>query len=129
MKVIDNISELFGDDLKQSLEPNIKLKVAASCFSIYAFEALKDERDWDQFHNPKNLAMALSVEVSELVEIFQWLTAKQSEAIMQGDEATHVEEEMADILIYLLRIADKLNIDLDSAVSAKIIKNSKKYPL
>jgi NTP pyrophosphatase (non-canonical NTP hydrolase) len=88
-----------------------------------------DERDWDQFHNPKNLAMALSVEVSELVEIFQWLTAKQSEAIMQGDEATHVEEEMADILIYLLRIADKLNIDLDSAVSAKIIKNSKKYPL
>ncbi len=88
-----------------------------------------DERDWDQFHNPKNLAMALSVEVSELVEIFQWLTAKQSEAIMQSDEATHVEEEMADILIYLLRMADKLNIDLDSAVSAKIIKNSKKYPL
>jgi NTP pyrophosphatase (non-canonical NTP hydrolase) len=88
-----------------------------------------DDRDWDQFHNPKNLAMALSVEASELVEIFQWLTAKQSEAIMQSDEATHVEEEMADILIYLLRIADKLNIDLDSAVSAKIIKNSKKYPL
>ncbi len=88
-----------------------------------------DDRDWDQFHNPKNLAMALSVEASELVEIFQWLTAKQSEAIMQSDEATHVEEEMADILIYLLRMADKLNIDLDSAVSAKIIKNSKKYPL
>jgi NTP pyrophosphatase (non-canonical NTP hydrolase) len=88
-----------------------------------------DERDWDQFHNPKNLAMALSVEASELVEIFQWLTAKQSEAIMQGDEATHVEEEMADILIYLLRMADKLNINLDSAVSAKIIKNSKKHPL
>jgi NTP pyrophosphatase (non-canonical NTP hydrolase) len=88
-----------------------------------------DDRDWDQFHNPKNLAMALSVEASELVEIFQWLTAKQSEAVMQSDEATHVEEEMADILIYLLRMADKLNIDLDSAVSAKIIKNSKKYPL
>ena len=88
-----------------------------------------DERDWDQFHNPKNLAMALSVEASELVEIFQWLTAKQSEAIMQSDEATHVKEEIADILIYLLRMADKLNIDLDSAVSAKIIKNSKKYPL
>jgi len=88
-----------------------------------------DDRDWDQFHNPKNLAMALSVEASELVEIFQWLTAKQSEAIMQSDEATHVEEEMADILIYLLRMADKLNIDLDSAVSAKIIKNSKKHSI
>jgi len=73
--------------------------------------------------------MALSVEASELVEIFQWLTPDQAEAIMQGDEATHVEEEMADILIYLIRMADKLNIDLDSAVSAKIIKNSKKYPL
>jgi len=88
-----------------------------------------DDRDWDQFHNPKNLAMALSVEASELVEIFQWLTAKQSEAIMQSDEATHVEEEMADILIYLLRMADRLNIDLDSAVSAKIIKNSKKHSI
>jgi len=86
-----------------------------------------DERDWDQFHNPKNLAMALSVEASELVEIFQWLTAKQSESIMQSDEAIHVEEEMADILIYLIRMADKLDIDLDSAVSAKIIKNSKKH--
>ena len=88
-----------------------------------------DDRDWDQFHNPKNLAMALSVEASEIVEIFQWLTTKQSEAVMQSDEATHVEEEMADILIYLLRMADRLNIDLDSAVSAKIIKNSKKHSI
>ncbi len=87
-----------------------------------------DARDWEPFHNPKNLAMALSVEASELVEIFQWLTPEQSAAIMQSDERTHVEEEVADILIYLLRLADKLEIDLEQAVSDKIVKNGEKYP-
>lgn len=86
-----------------------------------------DERDWNQFHNPKNLVMALSVEASELVEIFQWLTLEQSEKIMESGESEHVKEEMADILIYLIRMADKLNIDLESSVSEKIIKNEKKY--
>lgn len=86
-----------------------------------------DERDWDQFHNPKNLAMALSVEASELVEIFQWLTAEQSAAIMQSSEAEHVGEEVADILIYLLRLADKLGIDLEQVVAEKIRKNGEKY--
>ena len=71
-----------------------------------------DERDWDQFHNPKNLAMALSVEASELVEIFQWLTPEQAESIMLSSERGHVKEEMADIMIYLIRMADKLDIDL-----------------
>ena len=88
-----------------------------------------DERDWDQFHNPKNLAIALSVEASELIEIFQWLTPEQSEEIMRGDKANHVKEEVADILIYLLRFADKLNIDLDAAVRSKIEKNAQKYPV
>jgi len=87
-----------------------------------------NERDWDQFHNPKNLAMALSVEASELVEIFQWLTPKQAESIMSTDENEHVKEEMADIMIYLIRMADKLNIDLERAVTDKIVKNGKKYP-
>ncbi len=87
-----------------------------------------DERDWDQFHNPKNLAMALSVEASELVEIFQWLTPEQAEAIMSSNESEHVKEEMADIMIYLIRIADKLNVDLESAVDDKIIKNGIKHP-
>jgi dCTP diphosphatase len=88
-----------------------------------------NERDWDQFHNPKNLAMALSVEASELVEIFQWLTPEQAEAIMSSSESEHVKEEMADIMIYLIRIADKLNVDLESAVTDKIVKNGKGYPV
>ncbi|MBT7557906.1 nucleotide pyrophosphohydrolase [Candidatus Woesearchaeota archaeon] len=88
-----------------------------------------NERDWDQFHNPKNLAMALSVEASELVEIFQWLTPEQSEEIMESSESEHVKEEIADILIYLIRIADKLNVDLESSISEKIIKNRNKYQI
>ena len=87
-----------------------------------------DERDWDQFHNPKNLAMALSVEASELVEIFQWLTPEQAESIMESSEHEHVKEEMADIMIYLIRMADKLNVDLEESVTDKIVKNSKKHP-
>ncbi|MBT4733365.1 nucleotide pyrophosphohydrolase [Candidatus Woesearchaeota archaeon] len=87
-----------------------------------------DERDWDQFHNPKNLAMALSVEASELVEIFQWLTPEQSEVIMDSDESEHVKEEMADVMIYLIRMADKLNVDLEKAVADKIVKNAEKHP-
>jgi len=88
-----------------------------------------DERDWDQFHNPKNLAMALSVEASELVEIFQWLTPEQAEEIMDSSQSDHVKEEVADVMIYLLRLADKLDIDLESIVSDKIVQNGKKYPV
>ena len=88
-----------------------------------------NERDWDQFHNPKNLSMALSVEASELVEIFQWLTPEQAEVIMNTDEGEHIQEEMADIMIYLIRMADKLNVDLESAVAGKIVKNGKRYPV
>jgi len=87
-----------------------------------------DERDWDQFHNPKNLAMALSVEASELVEIFQWLTPEEAKDIMATYEGEHVKEEMADVMIYLLQMADQLDIDLESAVANKIEKNSEKYP-
>jgi len=88
-----------------------------------------DERDWNQFHNPKNLAMALSVEASELVEIFQWLTPEQAEEIMSTNESEHVKEEIADVMIYLIRLADKLNIDLEDVVVDKIVKNGEKYPV
>jgi len=88
-----------------------------------------DERDWNQFHNPKNLAMALSVEASELVEIFQWLTPEQADAVMGSSESEHVKEEIADVIIYLIRLADKLDIDLEKAVADKIVKNGKKYPV
>ena len=85
------------------------------------------ERDWDQFHSPKNLAMALIVEAGELLEHFQWL--KQSESFeLSPDKLEAVAEELADILVYLVRIADQLGIDLISATDKKIEVNELKYP-
>jgi dCTP diphosphatase len=86
-----------------------------------------DERDWDQFHSPKNLAMALIVEAAELVEHFQWLTEKQSQKL-PADKLAEVEQEIADIQIYLIRLADKLGIDMEKAVNDKIKLNEKRYP-
>jgi NTP pyrophosphatase (non-canonical NTP hydrolase) len=86
------------------------------------------ERDWDQFHSPKNLAMALSVEAAELMEHFQWLTEEQSKHL-DDEKLTEVRHELADVLIYLVRIADKLDVDLVAAASEKIELNSKKYPV
>ena len=85
------------------------------------------ERDWDQFHSPKNLSMALIVEAAELVEHFQWLSEKQSKKL-PADKLAEVEQEIADIQIYLIRLADKLGIDVEKAVNAKIKLNEKKYP-
>jgi NTP pyrophosphatase (non-canonical NTP hydrolase) len=88
------------------------------------------ERDWDQFHSPKNLAMALSVECSELVEQFQWVTERQSEEMVQDPKSRiKMEEEIADIFIYLLRIATKAGIDIQAAALKKIQKNADKYPV
>lgn len=86
-----------------------------------------DERDWDQFHNPKNLSMALIAEAAELVEHFQWLSEEESRLI-QGDKLEAVRHELADIMIYLIRIADKLNVDLLHAVEKKMTINAEKYP-
>ncbi len=85
------------------------------------------ERDWEQFHSPKNLAMALSVEAAELVEIFQWMPQAQSSNLSAAD-LEHARHEIADILIYLLRIADRLDINVIAAVKEKIRVNQKKYP-
>jgi len=89
-----------------------------------------EERDWDQFHSPKNLVMALTSEVGELNELFQWLTEEQSS--IKDDDSPKVDEigyEIADIFIYLLRLADKLDIDIEVAVREKIEINAKKYPV
>lgn len=85
------------------------------------------ERDWDQFHSPKNLAMALSVEASELMEHFQWLTEEQSSAL-QTEKLQQVREEIGDVLIYLIRLADKLGIDPSEAAFEKLELNRAKYP-
>jgi len=87
-----------------------------------------EERDWDQFHSPKNLSMALIAEAAELIEHFQWLSQKES-TLIQGDKLEAVRMELADIQIYLIRIADKLNVDLLDAVDKKIEINEKKYPV
>lgn len=85
------------------------------------------ERDWDQFHSPKNLASALSVEASELLEIFQWLTEEQSRNLTP-EQLAHAREELADVLAYLVRLADKLDVNLMDAAREKIAKNALKYP-
>ncbi|GAB2890637.1 nucleotide pyrophosphohydrolase [Uliginosibacterium flavum] len=85
-------------------------------------------RDWDRFHTPRNLLLALTGEVGELVEIFQWLTDSQAEAIMTSDKAEHVRQEVADVFLYLTRLAMVLGIDLDAAVQDKIAMNARKYP-
>ncbi len=87
-----------------------------------------DERDWDQYHTPKNLAMALIVEAAELVEHFQWLSDAESQSLSAG-KLQQVSEEIADIQIYLLRIADKLNVDMADAVDKKLTANALKYPV
>ena len=91
-------------------------------------QKFSQDRDWEQFHSPKNLSMALSVESSELVEIFQWLTEEQSYNL-NDSKKQHAKEEVADIAIYLLRICMKLDINLEEAIIEKMKKNEEKYPV
>lgn len=90
--------------------------------------AFAAERDWDQFHSPKNLASALSVEAAELLENFQWLTEAQSQQLTP-EALENVRTEMADVLLYLIRLSDKLGVDLIAAAKAKIVLNATKYPV
>src|SRR5687767_2171338 len=90
-------------------------------------ETFIKERDWDQFHSPKNLAMALSVEVAEILEHFQWLTEEQSKNLPPKKLAA-MGEEIGDVMIYLTELAEKLGIDPVEAARAKVEINSKKYP-
>ena len=86
------------------------------------------ERDWDQFHSPKNLAIALNVEAAELLEHFQWVSDVESAEIPTATRAK-VREELADVLLYLIRLADKLDVDLAIAAAEKIRINAAKYPI
>ena len=93
-----------------------------------ALRAFASERDWEQFHTPKNLAMALAGEVGELLEIFQWLTPEQARAVMDSARAHDVEDELADVAIYLVRLADVLGIDLAEVAQAKLDRNRERFP-
>ena len=86
------------------------------------------ERDWEQFHTPKNIAMALSVESSELVEIFQWLKPEESQ-LPSKKQLKLINNEVADIAMYLLRFCDLLDINLEKAIQEKLVKNAEKYPV
>ena len=85
------------------------------------------ERDWEQFHSPKNLAMALAGECGELLEHFQWLSEEQS-ASLPPEKKEDVAHEMADILIYLIRLSERLDLDLIKSVEDKIAVNERRYP-
>jgi len=106
-----------------------------NCNGGLSLESVRDRlrefaaaRDWNQFHSPKNLTIALSVEAGELLEQFQWLTDQES-AALADDKLEKIEAEMADVLLYLIRLADVLDVDLLTAANAKIDENEKKYPV
>ncbi len=88
-----------------------------------------DRRDWRQFHSPKNLAMSLAIEAAELMEHFQWISPEASRAVgKQPDQLTAVADEMADVMCYMLALANELQVDLADAVRQKMAKNERKYP-
>ncbi|EGV31140.1 MazG nucleotide pyrophosphohydrolase [Thiorhodococcus drewsii AZ1] len=105
-----------GQDRPDSLD---RLNARLLCFAR--------ERDWEQFHSPKNLAMALAGEAGELLEHFQWLTEAQS-AALDGDKKRQVSHELADILLYLIRLSERLDVDLIAAAEEKILINERRYP-
>lgn len=87
------------------------------------------ERNWERYHNPKNLAMALTVEAAELLEIFQWLSAEEAENVKDDPLIKEkISHELADIMIYLIRLADKSDINLQKAITEKMQLNKEKYP-
>lgn len=88
------------------------------------------EREWDQFHSVKNLSMALSIEAGEIMEIFQWMSEADSNLVKDKPELkAKLSDEVADVFVYLLRITSKAEIDLESAVKSKMIRNKEKYPV
>ena len=92
-----------------------------------ALREFANERDWEQFHTPKNLSMSIAIEAAELMEHFQWLTVEQSEQL-DPDALREIGEELADIVLYSLSMANHLQIDLAETVLAKMAKNERKYP-
>lgn len=88
------------------------------------------ERNWEEFHTPKNLSMALMVEAAELMELFQWQTPQESRATrLNPTLQIRVGEELADVALYLLQLADQTGVDLDLAIADKLVKNARKYPV
>jgi NTP pyrophosphatase (non-canonical NTP hydrolase) len=92
------------------------------------FREFVRERDWEQYHSPKNLAMSVAIEAAELMEVFQWCTLEEAWKVRQSPELEHVREELADVIIYCLSLANQMDIDISSAVGEKLEKNATRYP-
>lgn len=92
--------------------------------SMVAINKFRDERNWRQFHNEKDLAISISLEASELLELFQWKTADEGKEFVN-----EIKEELAEVLIYAYMMADNMNLDIDEIISEKLTKNAKKYPI
>ena len=89
----------------------------------------RDQRDWEQFHTPKNLSMSIAIEAAELMEEVQWLTSEESRRLGEDEEKlVRLGEELADIVIYVLSFANSLGVDISTAVKDKLVKNARKYP-
>lgn len=91
---------------------------------MIAINKFRDERNWRQFHNEKDLAISISLEASELLELFQWKTADEGKEFVN-----EIREELADVLIYAYMMADNMNLDIDEIIAEKLAKNAKKYPI
>ena len=113
----------MSDDADSSRAPGVSVEALRDALREFAAA-----RDWNQFHSPKNLAMALSAEAGELLEVFQWLTEAQSRRLVPEAQAA-ASEEIADVLLYLIRLADELGIDILDAARRKLAKNAQKYPV
>jgi len=87
------------------------------------------ERDWEQFHHPKDLAISLSIEASELLEWFQWRTDEEISQQLQSDKRVKLEDELADVAVYLSYLCHDLGVDINKVVQAKMVKNAQKYPV
>lgn len=88
-----------------------------------------DERDWSQFHSPKNLSMSIAIEAAELMEHFQWLTTDEARDVSKkAEDMQQVREELADILCFALSFANSMEIDISTALREKLVKNAEKYP-
>jgi dCTP diphosphatase len=114
-------------DTLQAGEPGEYMTTSSIAYLVERLRRFAAERDWDQFHSPKNLAMALTSESGELSAEFQWLTEPESRS-PTPEQVVRIRAECADVLIYLVRLADTLNIDLIVAAHEKIDENERKYP-
>lgn len=95
----------------------------------YEVKKFVDDRKWNKAHSPKNLSMSTAIEAAELMEIFQWMDGEESRKIMETEEAEHVKEEVADIMIYCLSLCNQLGLDANGIIQEKVEKNGLKYPL